>query len=207
MISGIVGNFQNARMETTMNAIEESARYIKSYLRDNIIPDAQRYWPNLDKLAQLLRLEGIENGINKLAEGSGGGGIATQLGRVIVPPINELGNDIVGLGQALAVALNGFMLDFSSGLYGQLDILIQETRAFRAQAIPFLQTMTQAMIATYNSLNKPGNGVNYLQQPSGGQSSSGGNVFNINVSGNSQTAYQQGQQVIQGINSQLGVRV
>ena len=208
MISGIIGNFQNARQETTLNAIEESTRYVKSYLRDNIVPDEQKYWPNLDKLAQLLRLEGIENGITKLAEGSGGS-LANQLGRVIVPPLNELGNDIVGLGQALSIALSSFMADFTSGIYSQLEVLIQETRAFRTQAIPFLQAMAQSTIALYNTMAKPGNGVNYFQVV--GQSANGGggggNTFNVNVNGNSTDAYRVGQMVVQGINSQLGVRV
>jgi hypothetical protein len=47
-ISGIVGNFQMAKQETTLNAIEESTRYTKAYLRDNIIPDEQKYWPKLE---------------------------------------------------------------------------------------------------------------------------------------------------------------
>lgn len=43
MISSIVGNFQNARLETTMNAVEESTRYLKIGLvtqADSLLNDA-----------------------------------------------------------------------------------------------------------------------------------------------------------------------
>lgn len=59
LISSIVSNFQNARQEKTLNAIEESARYAKAYLLQ-MVGIFQHDLPQLDNLAQLQRLEAIE---------------------------------------------------------------------------------------------------------------------------------------------------
>lgn len=53
-VSGIIGNFQQAKLEKTMNAIEESTRYLKGYMRDNIIPDEQVWWPRLGDIEMIL---------------------------------------------------------------------------------------------------------------------------------------------------------
>lgn len=211
MISGIIGNFQNARMETTLNAIEESTRYMKSYLRDNIIPDEQRYWPRLDNLAQLLRLEGIENAIVKLSEsGLGQSNFMVEMIQALqqLPP--EVGQ---GIGQgmtAIAQAMTSQATQAFQPMINALDDIRNGIDAFRQQAIAFLQPMAQAMIATYSVLAKPGWVGTSQQQITGGPSggpNSGSNTFNVIVNSNGNNPYTYGQNVIQGINSQLAVRI
>lgn len=74
MVSSIVANFQNARMEKTMNAIEESTRYSKGYNLQTF--EFIRDWlPWLENTAQLLRLENIERALYEI-----GGNIAQLAG-------------------------------------------------------------------------------------------------------------------------------
>lgn len=58
LISGIVGNFQNAKQETTLNAIEHEVRYSQIHLLNTLIK-ANDFWPYM-KLTweSLIRMEG-----------------------------------------------------------------------------------------------------------------------------------------------------
>lgn len=58
-ISGIIGNFQNARQETTLNAIEESTRYSKAYDLLSVTL-ALEYWPSLKSIDNFLWTAGIQ---------------------------------------------------------------------------------------------------------------------------------------------------
>lgn len=217
MISGIIGNFQNARMETTLNAIEESTRYVKSYLRDNIIPMAQQYWPRLDNTVQLIRLEGIENTLNKIAEsGVGQGNFMVDMVRALqsLPP--ELGQ---GLGQGLTAMSQSIGQALSQTFTPMVNAIYDLRAVFEAklnQLIVFAQATALATTTLYNVMAKPGwvmtggSGSGGNQLPTSfntGGSSGGQNVFNINVGGQTTDAYRMGQQIVQGMNSQLGVRV
>jgi tape measure domain-containing protein len=108
-VSGVIGNFQNARQETTLNAIEESSRYIKNYLRDNIIPDIQQFLPNVKYLndymwtvqADYLRqiCDAVVWGAYPSGSGRssvGGGGSTINVGTLVVQ-----GTDARGQAQAL----------------------------------------------------------------------------------------------------------
>jgi TP901 family phage tail tape measure protein len=201
-ISGVIGNFQMHNIASDTGKIEVNTRSCLNQLI-SLQNSANKWWPYAENTVQLIRLEGIERGINALVEGGGGGGkMAESLGRVLVPPLAQIGADVLQLGQALAVALNGFMLDFTSPIYNSLQTLIMEVGAFRLQAVTFLQAIASATIASASALNKPGSGTNYnVQAPNASNRS--GNTFNVIVQGNSSNAYQQGQMAIQGINSQL----
>lgn len=58
-ISGIIGNFQNARQENTLNAIEESTRYSKAYDLLSVTL-ALEYWPFLKSIDNFLWTAGIQ---------------------------------------------------------------------------------------------------------------------------------------------------
>ena len=66
LISGIVGNFQNARMEGTMNQVERNTAAASIHLL-HTLEKANQYWPYLESIWQsLIRME--------TAGGFGGGG-------------------------------------------------------------------------------------------------------------------------------------
>lgn len=71
LISGVIGNFQFAGMNRTLDLIEKEVRYSQIHLQ-NILETANKWWPWMENLAQLQRLEGIERA---LVEGGGGGGL------------------------------------------------------------------------------------------------------------------------------------
>jgi len=86
MISSIIGNFQSAKMETTLNAIEESTRYTKIYLGDllpKLVNDLATGIPLIHLYMigdmqsvltrQLTELETIKTNT------SGGGGVAASV--------------------------------------------------------------------------------------------------------------------------------
>lgn len=59
LISGVIGNFQMSGMKKTLDLIEKEVRYSQIHLA-NILEFANAWWPWLDNLAQLQRLESIE---------------------------------------------------------------------------------------------------------------------------------------------------
>lgn len=59
LISGVIGNFQMSGMNKTLDLIEKEVRYSQIHLA-NILEFANAWWPWLDNLAQLQRLESIE---------------------------------------------------------------------------------------------------------------------------------------------------
>lgn len=59
LISGVIGNFQMSGMNKTLDLIEKEVRYSQIHLK-NILEYANTWWPWLDNLAQLQRLESIE---------------------------------------------------------------------------------------------------------------------------------------------------
>jgi hypothetical protein len=218
MISGIVGNFQNARQETTLNAIEESTRYMKSYLRDNLVPDAQRWWPYLNNTVQLMRLEGIENAIVKLADSGMGGGAFVEMVRALqqLPPEigDGIGSGLASIAQAMNVQAAQAFAPMANALMDIRNIL----EARLTQLITFVQSIAQATSNTYQVLAKPGwiaagdnmrssGGSTIPTFTSGGGNNGGSTTFNVVVNSNGTNPYTFGQSVVQGINSQLGVRV
>lgn len=177
MISSVIGNFQNARMEKTMNAIEESTRYIKGYTLQTF--EYVRDWlPWLKNTGELLRLESIErvlyameNGVSQLASG---GSMAQNL----MQPLGQI--------------------------YQSLETFRETTRGQ-------LQFISEATLATYSAVNKPGY-QQQLTQPGAAPGSPGnpltsqtinrpGTQINntINVTQTTQNPYTQGAQVAQGM--------
>lgn len=59
LISGVIGNFQMSGMNKTLDLIEKEVRYSQIHLQ-YILEMANTWWPWLDNLAQLQRLESIE---------------------------------------------------------------------------------------------------------------------------------------------------
>ena len=218
MISSIIGNFQNARMETTLNAIEESTRYAKSYLRDNIIPLAQQYWPRLDNTVQLIRLEGIEETLKRIADnGIGQGGFFTDMLRALqqLPP---------EIGQGLGEGLNALAQGLGQGLQQAFAPMVQGINDLRnivdmklTQQTVFLQAIALATTTLYNVMAKPGwvatgqSGSSGNQLPTSFSTGSGSpgsqTQYNVIVNSNGSNPYTFGQNVVQGINSQLAVRI
>ena len=98
-VADVIQIFQNEKQEKTLNAIEENTRYAKGYLRDNLVPDAQKYWPKLDNLSELQRLKLIEevlvygkdsqwSYLQKISDAMGAGTPAPDV------PVDEDGNPI-----------------------------------------------------------------------------------------------------------------
>lgn len=59
LISGVIGNFQMSGMNKTLDLIEKEVRFSQIHLQ-NLLEFANRYWPILDNLHELQRLESIE---------------------------------------------------------------------------------------------------------------------------------------------------
>lgn len=107
-ITGVIGVFQSARQETTLNAIEESTRYAKSYLRDNLVPDAQKYWP---------KLEGIEQ----------------FCFNILAPVMSDINDGVVGKGDkiygALVVDIRNELIDIKNAFHDILFALLDSATA------------------------------------------------------------------------------
>ncbi len=203
-ITGVLGYIQGRHMEADIAKMEVTTRGILNQLI-SLQESANKYWPLLNNTVQLLRLEGIEQKLEVIAgEGGRNVNLAQQITQGMLPPIGAIGEDVMKLGQAIALALNQFMYDFIDGVAGPLNEIANNIKAFHQQAMPFLQAIAESNIAIYNALAKLGNGVQYLTQHG---SNSGGNTFNVNVQTNTNNPYSFGQQVVNGMMGTMSAHV
>lgn len=174
MISGIVGNFQNARMEGTMNKVEENTRICAIQLRDVITNLLNQWLPQLEHLPQLIRLEGIENSLR--------GGM-------------NMNSDALSAGlQSIAQLMQSGMSLQQSGWTNtgvQLNSILQVGWKMYAALGEIMVSLGRGMINNMPTGNLPiPGGTNRTQ--------TGGTTVNLSTMTND--PYRHGQQVVQAIN-------
>jgi len=85
-ISSIVGNFQMAKMETTLNAIEESTRYVKIDFHGRFMDMVNAYYPHLNQ--DSFHYDVLIPSINEIANETRDKGLGTW--RAVIDVKNEL---------------------------------------------------------------------------------------------------------------------
>lgn len=147
----------------------------------------------------LLALDAIYQDIHRMASASASAAVQFTSERMeqLLTAIEQTMSGTVAdlLGQ-----VRDAVWDVRNSIYDDVN----EISALRQQSVVFLQAIAESNIAIYNSLNKLGNGVDYLARSNSSNRSS--NV-NITVQSNSLNPYTQGQQIANGYLNQLNGRI
>lgn len=195
-VTGVLSFLSGRRMEQDIGRIEVTTRGELNQLI-SIQGTLNQYLPNLQNTQQLIRLEGIENAVRQMAEGTG-----------------------ANLGQAIVDAIGGALQGFATMLQSGFQAMIDKIEYFRAQSYSQLSTLAQILIVMANSISKPENrmslpsttsqpltqsGPSTTTQSTNRNSSTPPVTINVTSQGTSPTTF--GQQVAQAFNANVAVRI
>lgn len=184
-ITGVLSYVQGRHMEKDIAAVEVTTRGMLNQLT-SMQQTMNKYLPLLENNVQLIRLEGIEQGIMNLSTGGGMGAL-----------VDSLQQAFTGLNVTLQ---QGF-----TALISRLDLLTETVRLN-------LRGLIDITATTYGLLLKPGSTPQYnLTTQSGQQQGQGGQQgqqrpLTVNVQTQSSDPYRQGVQIGQGVLATTGLR-
>lgn len=194
-VTGVLGYIQGRHMEADIGKIEVTTRGELNQLI-SIQGTLNTYLPNLVNTQQLIRLEGIENALVKMAEGGSVGQMMDQVSKAIGDGLQAFGNAIQ----------QGFQL-----MVTELGTLRQNTWNQLASVILILTTL-------YNTMAKPGwqPATSLPSVTPANTSTSNRNtsapattqsVTNVHVQATTSNPYNVGMQVAAGLNTATAIRL
>lgn len=180
LISGVIGNFQMAGMNKTLDLIEKEVRYSQIHLK-NMLEFANKWWPWMENLKYLQIMESLErvlyesnehlsalaSGVyfNALADSlEGFGDDIHDFGQRV--PV-EIGGAIEQVGQRMVATMNNTVAQQSAAnnrglttlansIGAAMSPMLNELQLMRKTTQEQLRIVAEGVWATYSAVSKPG---------------------------------------------------